>query len=195
MTDPNNPLQPIFNYGPSNMIILVVGQAQEQMLVHASYLTARSEFFRAAFSKSWKEGQTRVTKLPEDDTETVGQYLDYVYGDRLPTYGQRTPDQTDAMYLALARLYVFGVRVLDVAIRNTIVEHFIAFSSTINHGLPGYHYYPGSAAVDAIYEGTTAASPVRRLLVNLYVRHGEKAWLVPELPSAFFQDVARELMG
>lgn len=84
-----DPSRPIFTYGPSSMIILVVGEEKEQLLVHGDYLTLRSSFFAAALAnKTWKEGQTRVLKLPEDDPATVGLYLDWIYRDRLPTHAQ-----------------------------------------------------------------------------------------------------------
>lgn len=178
------------------MIILVVGKQKDQLIVHADYLTLRSPFFEVALSAPWKEHQTRVIKLPEDDTATVGLYLDWVYRDRLPTHAQYSADQASAVYLSLAKLYVFGERVLDVAIRNEIVEHVIDFTAGVDQGFPSYQYYPDAAAVEAIYEGTTEEPPMRRLLVDLYARHGEREWLAPEeLPAAFFRDVARELVG
>jgi hypothetical protein len=85
MGDPDQPLKPFFSYHPGDTLFLIVGEEQEQFLVHSTYLTVRSEFFRAALSKHWKEGQSRVIKLPEDDPTTVAQYLDFVYKDMLPT--------------------------------------------------------------------------------------------------------------
>jgi len=46
-----------------------------------------------------------------------------------------------------------------------------------------------------VYEGTTEAAPMRKLLVDMYVRLGSKEWLVPELHPAFCQDVARDCMS
>lgn len=84
---------------------------------------------------------------------------------------------------------------LDYDIRNTIVEHFVSFSSIVNRDLPAHPHYSGPGVVEIVYEGTTAASPMRRLLVDMYVRHGSKEWFAPELHPAFSQDVARELMA
>lgn len=45
-----------------------------------------------------------------------------------------------------------------------------------------------------VYEGIIEAAPMRKLLVDMYVRLGSKEWRVPELHPAFCQDVAREFM-
>lgn len=45
-----------------------------------------------------------------------------------------------------------------------------------------------------VYEGITEAAPIRKLLVDMCVRLGSKEWLVPELPPAFCQGVARGFM-
>lgn len=77
------------------------------MLIHADYLTARSEFFNAAIPKSWKECQTGAIKLPEDDPAIVALYLDFCYHQyRLPTQKKFTFDQVESMFFALARLCV-----------------------------------------------------------------------------------------
>lgn len=192
--DATRPLKPIFNYNPSNTVLLLVGEKQEEMLVHAGFLSARSKFFKAALSNNWQEGQTKLIKLPEDDPETVGQYLDHLYRKILPMEMEWSANHAEAIYFALARLYAYGERVLDRDIRDSIAERFVIFTSVINLNLPRHLYYPGPGAIEIIYEGTTEASPMRRLLVDMYVLHGSKEWLVPKLHPEFCQDVAREFM-
>lgn len=195
MADPDQLLKPVFNYSPSATVLLLVGKHEEEMLVHADCLTARSEFFAAALSKAWKEGQTRTIKLPEDDPATAAQYLDFCYHNyRLPTQQKFTSDQIKSMFFALARLYVFGERVLDSTLRDATINQLITFSDVVNDDLPAYPHYPGPKAIEMVYEGTTEAAPMRKLLVDMYVRLGSKEWLVPELHPAFCQDVAREFM-
>jgi hypothetical protein len=95
------------------------------MVVHKDIISARSEFFKAALNKikkAWKKGQTRVVRLPEDNADVVGQYLDFMYQKALPTHRF---SHLDFIYIGLARLYVFGERVLDPFIRNNIVQQLI----------------------------------------------------------------------
>ena len=97
------------------------------------------------------------------------------------------------MFLTLARLYVFGERVLDSVIRDATIERLIAFGGVVNNDLPTHPHYPSPRVIETVYEGTTEAAPMRKLLVDMYVRLGSKEWLVPELHPAFCQDVAREV--
>lgn len=195
MADPNQSLKPFFNYDPKDTVLLLVGKSEEEALVHASYLSNRPDFFKAALSKDWMESQKRVIKLPKDDPATVAQYLDFCYTTKLPTRRESTEDQVESMFIALARLYVYGERVLDSVIRDATIDQLIAFSAVVNHDLPAHPHCPGLEAVEIVYGGATDAAPVRRLLVDLYVRHGSKEWMQPELHAAFCQDVARELLG
>lgn len=173
MADQYQPPKSVYNYDPSESVILLVGKQQSQMLVHKGYISAGSEFFKAALKKEWKGGQSRIVKLPEDDPDTVAQYLDFVYNKTLST--NFVTKCVQSTYIALANLYVFGERILNPTIQNTIVDHLISFTAMLNRCNPSHSYYPGPRTVDILYEGTPEGSPVRRLLVDMYSRHGSKA--------------------
>jgi hypothetical protein len=53
---------PMFH--PDSLVTLLVGPEEEKMVVHESYLSQDSAFFKAALKKQWTEGQARVIKLP-----------------------------------------------------------------------------------------------------------------------------------
>jgi hypothetical protein len=191
VTDPT--LKPRSNYHSSHTVVLLVGKEQQEMLVHTNIISAHSTFFRTALKKEWKEGQTRVIKLPEDDPDIVTRYLDFVYHNRLVT---QCKSQPDANHIDLALLYVYGERVLDTYIQNTIVEHLLKLTAVIDRNKAGHPHYPGPAVVEITYEGTTAALPFRRLLIDMYARHGSEEWLShDDLHPAFCLDVARALVA
>lgn len=73
-----------FNFDGDDAVTLHVGSREHVLLAHASFITRDSEFFRAALKKEWKEGQTRVIKLPEDQPQVVSHYLNYTYTKKLP---------------------------------------------------------------------------------------------------------------
>jgi hypothetical protein len=53
------------------------------MVVHGTYLTRDSDFFKAALKKEWSEGQTRTINLAEERPGVMAQYIGYAYSKRL----------------------------------------------------------------------------------------------------------------
>jgi hypothetical protein len=51
MADSAHPLEPRFNYHPSDTVVLLVGKERQEMVVHKDIISARSEFFKAALNK------------------------------------------------------------------------------------------------------------------------------------------------
>ena len=183
----------ISDYGEDDMVTLLIGPGERQMLAHKSYLPLRSEFFRVALKKEWIEGQTRTIKLPDEDPVVVAQYLDYVYGNWLPTALKPSLRPVKGrVYEVLTELFALGERLLDTTIRNAIIYEIISYTKV--HTPEGI-YYPGARAINNIYDCTTAASPARRLMVELYVTAGEKDWFTEELHPAFLVDLGKELIS
>ena len=58
---------------------VVVGADEECFFVHSSVLRKHSEFFDTACKKEWIEGQYRVIKLPEDDSDIFHNYVQWLY--------------------------------------------------------------------------------------------------------------------
>ena len=96
----------IFDFSSQDAVTLVVGAEQKELLVHGTYLTRESEFFKAALKKEWVEGQTRHITLPEEDPKIMCHYLTYVYHQKL-SKSDITPAQEESTgqnYLILAHL-------------------------------------------------------------------------------------------
>jgi hypothetical protein len=57
-----------------------VGQAPntEGFAAHESFLTSRSEFFRRAMNGNWKEAETRIINLLDDEGKIFARYINYV---------------------------------------------------------------------------------------------------------------------
>jgi hypothetical protein len=181
------------NYDKADMVTLLVGPEEHQLLAHKSYLSQHSDFFKAALKREWIEGQTRTVKLPDEQPDIVAQYLDYCYSKGLPTTSKSSLDPAQGLvYEVLTELFALGERLLDSNIRNAIINEIIRFT---NSGTLGGLYYPGARAVNNIYNCTTSASPARRLMVELYVTAGKKDWFTDELHPAFLMDLGKELMA
>lgn len=114
-------------FAQRSTVTLLVGTDEEPLIAHESYITKNSEFFQAAVKKEWAEGQTRVIKLPEDDVETMTNYLTFTYSCELPTSKlvKGHPGQTNIDWDSLAKLYVLGERILDKCVRNAITSEIV----------------------------------------------------------------------
>jgi hypothetical protein len=81
---------PTFSFAQKDTVVLLVGPEEKSLVAHESHLQLNSDFFRTALKKEWAEGQTRVIKLPEDDTETMTNCLTFTHGSGLPTTTLKT---------------------------------------------------------------------------------------------------------
>lgn len=81
MTEPDATLAaPLFSFNKSDIVTLLAGPDEHELIVYESCITRNSDFFRAAMKKEWTEGQTRTIKLPEESCiETLTHYLNYAY--------------------------------------------------------------------------------------------------------------------
>lgn len=160
-------------YTRGEMATLVIGPDKHELAAYGHLLAKDSEFFEAALKKEWKEGQTRIINLPEEDIETVTHYLDFVHGQGLPTAAIMVWDELATSphgYPALFELYLLGERVLDKAARNAIVTEIMRLIWVRNDN--GDTWVPNHEAISFVYGATPESSPARRLLVDLHVKYG-----------------------
>lgn len=182
-----------FRYSPDYAVLLLVGDDEENMLVHSRYVAECSEFFKAALKTEWKEGQTRVVKLPEECPVIMEVYLDFVYKRTLPTspvttaFRQAHNATLHAAYGRLIDLYLLGDRLLDNSIRNAVSEEIIRIASLA--AFPNASF-PSATYVNKIYANTLASSPVRRLLVDLHVSYATSTALDQGHNPSFIHDLA-----
>jgi hypothetical protein len=169
------------------MVTLLVGEDEEEMFAYRRYLSLYSGSFEAALKKEWVEGQTRTVKFPEGDPETVTFYLDFLYGKGLPTYSTKSGSDSES-HCILAELYVLGERRMYSKIQNATLNEILRLTRV------GKRYYPDFPAIDIIYKSTTATSPARRLLVDLYVSHGTATLIWTGMHPVFCQELAMALL-
>lgn len=167
-------------YNVSDLVTLVVGPEKAKLIVHDHWLIKSSEFFRAALKKEWREGQTRIIKLEEEHVQEVAQYLDYLYEGELPTQKTVLIEQIAAEdwdeYNVLCNLYTLGERLVDIPMRNAIIRETVRLMSLADDD-NGHSWFPSWTTAAWLYENTTEGSPMRRLLVDMFVVSGLPEWL------------------
>jgi hypothetical protein len=178
---------PAFMFDQTDVVTLHVGPTEHVMIAHASYITHNSDFFKAALKKEWIEGQTRVIKLPDDRPDVVSHYLYYTYSKALPSASDAGAIndcnfEIIRYYELLAELYVLGERLQDQSIRTAVIDSIVG-SWKDNFLITG--------PANIIYCGTTAGSPARRLMVDLFLAYGAECELHHRCEADFLIDVAR----
>ena len=183
-------------FAQRSTVTLLVGTDEEPLVAHESYTKKNSEFFQAAVMKEWVEGQTRVIKLPEDDVETMTNYLTFTYSCELPTSKlvKGRPARMNVDWDSLAKLYVLGDRIRDKCVRNAITSEIARVSVLPDEN--GASGFMPAAASNILFDGTPEGSPIRQMIIDKHVSGGHKRWLDSGNDHpALVLEIARELLG
>ncbi|KAH7095174.1 hypothetical protein FB567DRAFT_575012 [Paraphoma chrysanthemicola] len=128
--------------------------AQVTFDVHESVITARSPFFAKAMSGDWKEAQTRIVKLPDDEPDIFKRYIHLLYTNDLvvspATPSEEDPNSEDGSILA--KLYILAEKLRDIKAKNAVVQAcVVSWRRTCSDGQT---YAPGRHVIGLIYDGT-----------------------------------------
>lgn len=144
--------------------------------IHKAVLCKTSKFLRAALKPEWQGPEPRPVDLTDEDPVQFGMYLCWLYTGKLPVQPlaklpnddkhQEDYHMPSTSYLALARAFVLGAKLMDSAFQNHILKVFIDCVEC--DGL-----VPHNEVVRIIYGGTEADSPARKLMVDFWVGETE----------------------
>jgi hypothetical protein len=163
--------------------------------VHEDIISKRSPFIANALKSHWAalRPDPRTIQLPETDSDTFDLYLNHVYTGRLPVNAEPSTRKS-AHYPLLSRAYVLGEFLMDVEFQNAVADAIVLYA----RGADGPRIYPSHEDITIIYEGTRPASPLRKLLVDIWCLRGKPEWLENETasnyPNDFLMDVTKEFM-
>jgi hypothetical protein len=162
--------------------------------VHQSLLCERSPYFAAATKEHWKEGQEHRIPLPDDSSLAVGLYVQWIYAGKIfsrPSKEEADDKSSCDEQTLLVEAFIFGEKVQDGQFKDAIVDSIL---TAINDpGKDGKLWYPGGQIVDRAYEGTPEGSPLRMLMVDIYVKHGSRGLLHKISNIDFVKDLAGDL--
>lgn len=158
-------------------IRVLVGPERKCFYIHASTLTASSEFFKSALKDEWRKNENDAIDLPDHSEECFYSYAQWLYSGSLvaPTGESDVDETTDPEYVPLGKLYALGEHLIDTTFKDCVINAFVAKSKAKDKD--GRYWYPAGHVVNIIYENTSAGSPARRLVVDLHVRYGYEKWI------------------
>ncbi|KAI8939496.1 hypothetical protein NX059_003267 [Plenodomus lindquistii] len=172
---------------------------RETFNIHESIITIRSVFFKNAMSGNWKEAMDRKVSLPEDDANTFRVYVHLLYTGIVAVSSEKAPAYDDGSeeFDNIARLYVLAEKLQDVKAKNAAINAMLIAKRTmrINNSCCS----PTSSCIQIVYAGIANKSPMRKLLVDIFVRYAQKGWHVIAsedacLPLDFYHDLTRSLV-
>ena len=180
---------------------IVVGAAEdaETHTVHKSILEKHADFWKSALNKCWEEGAKGKIRLPEDDPEAVGTYLEWMYTSKIDlnplTNDDMSAKDIEEEFEHLARAYVFGEKAQDNAFCNGVIDAM--FARVLGPGGGIERAYPTTKAISIIYDGTPEGSPARKMCVYLGTQYGHSNWIEStedgEHPD-YLRDLTRSLL-
>jgi len=148
-----------------NIITVLVGENKKRFILHQNAVCDKSKFFKAACSKQWLEGQERIVRLPEVDEVTFQAYFRWIYsGDvQEPT----CTEQSDASAKrteqeSLIKLYLLGDTLDDVELRSKATSRLFTV-------MRSHDTIPSVPNLNLIYESTMSGSPLRKMVVDVFV--------------------------
>lgn len=135
--------------------------------------------------KHWKEGGTGVVKMPEDRSDVLIAYINWLYTKVISPFAKGRGDD----YARLARLYVLGEKIQDDAFCDQILTVITKSIDTSNRN-------PGPPSIQIIYSGTPSGSPIRQLLLESYSASASEKWFTENGPynTEFMNDLVKQLV-
>jgi hypothetical protein len=148
-------------------------------------LVKSSEFLKNAIKPGWRTDATKPIHIFDFELTIFEAYCGWLYAGKIVRHKGHHFD-------LLAKLYVLGEKLMDTAFKDAIIAAIIR--SCID-----YNMYPGIKPTQTIYAGTSASSPVRRLIVDFWVFNAGRTWkglsdLIEGTCPDFVNDLVRELI-
>lgn len=153
------------------VVTFYVGPAKTVFHVHEHVLFDASPVFQAAFLGSFKEASERTMPLPEDDKESVGRMILWLYTKRLDLTAPVSAETSNECYMQLAKLNTLAEKYDIPLLKNDIVDELFNLKKTSKNTEP-----PQISVVKHVYDNTPARSSFRKLMVAWYTYHINYTW-------------------
>lgn len=145
--------------------------AEENTFVpHAELLSFYSPFFKTMMSGNWPEAKTGIINLPDDDPDVFDVFQNWLYGHGLVLDGDQMNDTA-----FILSLWVFGDKVQVHGFQNCAIEALR--SAIIQPSARSFRLKD----IQVAFANSGEGSPLRKLIVDLYVWEVQLNGLMPKL--------------
>ena len=128
-----------------------------------------SPFFKAAFTKDFKESSEKAMSLPEDDVDTFERFACWLYNQDIKLSGYDTNEGADERYMQLAMLYTLADKLVVTGLKNEAIKNLIETRSKAGHP-------PQQPIVTHGYSNSRENSSLRKFIVACHVWHIGYKW-------------------
>lgn len=179
---------------------MIVENGEFAFNIHEKILRNTSAFFDKALSGTWKEATERTVEMPLDEAEIYKIYAQWLYTGMLPS-SLGGSDNGHTTFLTLAKAWVFGDKVLDSNFQNTIIDAIKERRVWERLASAVYLSDLNDPVIPFIYNNTTKQSPLRRLLIDIWLQNWRSDWgcefteeQKEKIPKAFLLDITAMLL-
>lgn len=169
VNDAINTFQSFFFKAPVT-IRVGVGARQRDFFIAEDLLRKHSPFFDAALNVAWKESDTNIVELPEDDVNAFQIYSCWLYG--LSPFVEPDPkmekQQIDLEYHRLGPAWDLGHKILDRDFCDMIIDRMLDLASCTSH-------WPALELIH-IFKLCSENDPSRLLLCDVYTHVSDLKW-------------------
>ncbi|KAK3619784.1 hypothetical protein LTR56_023798 [Elasticomyces elasticus] len=140
------------------------GTSMKSFEVYEELLIRHSEFFRAAVSKKWREGQERAVSLPEDKPGHFEIFFNFLNGGQIfsSKEGDHDPEQnTDLEWSRLIWCWILGQKLLSVTFKDAILDAIVAKMQDQGRYSKALYMQP--------FDYSTPSQSLRKLLSDIVV--------------------------
>ena len=169
-------------------------------MLHTSFATKSSEFFKSAISGTWTESSSKRITLAEVQPKTFERYLNWLYTSTIPLEVEDSLDPkndvqrgtiANSKYRQLLHAYVLRYFLLDRPFRNAIIDAMRKVQSEL-------YYVPSTPAVCYFYDKMPPNCQTIRLITSSWAY-----MLTPEdmseedegLPAAFLVGLVTKILA
>ena len=138
------------------MVDIFVGAGRKQFHLHHDLLCDRSDYFKACFEGGFKEAEQKELFLPEDDIESFGLFVKWLYGASLKKISSK--DELSVYFT----LFVLANKLCLEHLRNETMDQILRFDRTSTYPVPVDYQI-----IRFIYRNTSDQDSIRKYLVDL----------------------------
>ncbi|KAK4960285.1 hypothetical protein LTR10_003179 [Elasticomyces elasticus] len=169
--DPRLPAKRAFD-ASQPLIKVLVGLTEEVFLIHRPILCSSSGYFTARLKPEWSRQSSDEVRLPDADHSAFNIYVNWLYM-RGITRSSLDDDDEDAQseeWLNLADAFVLGDALVDSEFQASVLETLRFMSGSRQRKS---FWAVATEVVAVIYDGTPTGSPIREVLLDLFLLHAD----------------------